>query len=262
MAVRRLKSDAKVGSLGMAEQSLFRTIGTKDRLVDQVANDIMRLIVEGHLAPGARLPGERELAREIGVSRTVIREAVRILAAKGLLETRQGIGTTVLPVTRDQVVEPLSLLVQIQEGGVAFEDLHQVRSILEVEIAGLAAAQATDADIANLRRIMSEMEVSQEDPDLFAVQDTEFHQALGQMTHNPILRLLLGVIRDLLQDYMTQVTRHINPAEQVLPYHSRILETIAAHDEQSAREAMRAHLHQVRLNHIEAFHEIAEVGDI
>lgn len=242
----------------MAEHSLFRTIGTKDRLVDQVANDITRLIIDGHLAPGTRLPSERELAREIGVSRTVIREAVRVLAAKGLLETRQGIGTTVLTVTRDQIVEPLSLLVQIQEGGVAFEDLHQVRSILEVEIAGLAASQATEADITNLRRIMIEMEESQDNPDLFAVRDTEFHQALGQMTHNPILGLLLGVIRDLLQDYITQVTRRINPAEQVLPYHSRILEMVAAGDEQGAREAMHAHLQQIRRNHEEAFHEVGD----
>ncbi len=236
---------------------MFPTIGTKVRLVDRVVNEIQGLIVGGQLKPGAKLPPERELADKLGVSRTVIREAVRILVAKGLLETKPGVGTIVRHVTRDQIVEPLNLLVQIRNGGVSFEELHQVRSILEVEIAGLAASQATEADIAELEQLVAAMEATQNDTDVFAARDTDFHQALARMTYNPLLGLLLGVIRDLLEDYIALVTRHIDPARHVLPYHRQILERVAAKDVEGARQAMRAHLKQIRKNHEEALAALA-----
>jgi GntR family transcriptional repressor for pyruvate dehydrogenase complex len=237
----------------MAKESLFRAVGTKGRLVDRVVSEIQGLIVGGRLEAGTRLPPERELAEELGVSRTVIREAVRILMTKGLLETRPGVGTIVRHLTRDQIVEPLSLLVQIRDGDISFEQLHQVRSILEVEIAGVAALQATEEDITNLRQIMADMEASQDDPDVFAARDTDFHQGLAQTTHNPLLTLLLGVIRDLLEEYMTVVTRYLDVRQQVLPYHYEILEKVAAKDEEGARQAMREHLKQIRKNHETAF---------
>lgn len=237
----------------MNRESPFRSIGTKGRLVDRVVNEIERLIIDGQLEPGMRLPPERDLADEIGVSRTVIREAVRILAARGLLETKQGVGTTVQQITRDQIVEPLNRLVQIRDGGVSFEELHQVRSILEVEIAELAASKSTEADIANLRQIMTDMEANQDNPDAFASKDANFHQALARMTHNPLLDLLSGVIRDLLEDYIALVTRRIDVRQQVLPYHYRILDRVAARDPEGARQAMREHLKQIRRNHEEAF---------
>src|SRR3990172_4915905 len=95
-------------------KSLFRSVGIKGGLVDRVVEEIQRVIVNGHLELGMKLPPERELAEELGVSRTVIREAVRILVAKGLLETRPGVGTIVRQVNRDQIVGPLSLLLQAQ----------------------------------------------------------------------------------------------------------------------------------------------------
>jgi DNA-binding FadR family transcriptional regulator len=111
----------------MESESPFRMIGSKARLVDRVVNEIQGLIVEGKLQPGMKLPPEREFADQIGVSRTVVREAVHVLVTKGLLETRPGVGTTVRQVTREQVVEPLGLLLQAHD--VSIDNLHQVRSI-------------------------------------------------------------------------------------------------------------------------------------
>ena len=115
------------------DSSLFQTV-SKQRLVDRVVADIQDLIIQGKLAVGAKLPPERELAELFGVSRTVIREAVRILVTKGLLESKHGIGTMVRQGTRDQLVEPLGWL--LQRNDVTLDDLHEVRTILEVEIAG------------------------------------------------------------------------------------------------------------------------------
>jgi GntR family transcriptional repressor for pyruvate dehydrogenase complex len=226
----------------MQDQSLFQNVGVKGGLVDRVVEEIQRVIVNGRLEPGMRLPSERELTYELGVSRTVIREAVRILMAKGLLETRPGVGTIVRQVGRDQIVQPLSLLLQSQEGGISIHHLHQVRQILEVEIAGLAALQATDEDIAGLKEIMVDIQRAADLPELFADVDADFHQALAATTHNPLLILLLDSIRDVMQEMRLRVTRHPGLHEQVTRDHACIVDRVAAKDVQGARHAMLQHL--------------------
>lgn len=233
----------------MVAKSAFREIGSKDRLVDRVVDEIERLIVGGTLAPGVKLPPERDLAEQLGVSRTILREAVRILAAKGLVQTQHGIGTSVRQLTSQQVVEPLGLYLRAQGNGtISFADLHQVRSILEVEIAGLAACQATVGELARLRVIFEGMEAAQENIELLAVRDTEFHRTLARMTHNPLLIVLMDSIRDLLQEYIALVTVYLDPQEENIPLHQHLLERIEARDVEGARQAMRGNLDQMRKN--------------
>ena len=119
----------------------FKTIGRKDGLVTRVVQAVERQILDGRLPVGTRLPPEREFAENLAVSRPVIREAVGVLVTKGLLETRHGIGTTVRAVTHDEVTRPLTLFLRTSAEEVNVEHLHQVRSMLEVENAGLAAGQ-------------------------------------------------------------------------------------------------------------------------
>jgi GntR family transcriptional repressor for pyruvate dehydrogenase complex len=235
----------------MTDSSPF-LLRSKGRLVDRVVDKIQGLIIDGQLKPGIKLPPEIELAEQMGVSRTVLREAMSVLMTKGLLETKPGVGTIVREMSRDQVVEPLTLLFQIRHGGVAFEDLHQVRSILEVEIAGLAAMEATEADIAGLEQLMIEMEMNKDNADVFAARDADFHQALAYSTYNPLLDNLVGIIRDLLEGHIMQVVRYIDPQIYVLPFHRQILDKIAAKDKEGARQAMLDHLNQVQKNYEEA----------
>ncbi len=227
----------------------FPVVGSKDRLADRVVAEIEQRILNGHLAPGARLPPERELAEAMGVSRTILREAVRILVARGLVETQHGVGTTVRALTSQQVVEPLGLYLRAQGAGIiSFHDLHQVRSLLEVEIAALAASQATDEEIAGLRSIFRSMQAAQDDVELLAKWDTEFHRALAHMSHNPLMFVLMDSIRDLLQEYIALVTVHLDPGEENIPLHRRLLERIEARDVEGARRAMRENLDQMRAN--------------
>jgi GntR family transcriptional repressor for pyruvate dehydrogenase complex len=228
----------------MASDGLFRMIGTKDRLVDRVVNEIQRLIVEGQLEPGMRLPPEREFAEQLGVSRTVIREAVHILVTKGLLETRHGVGTVVRRVTNDQVIASLNILLQAQ--GISLENLHDVRSILEVEIAGLAAQQATEKDIVVLNDLIARMEAVVNDPEAFVAGDADFHQALARMSHNPLLGVLLDSIRDLMQEVRLLVHRHPHLYQIVMPDHRCLMERVIAKDPEGARQAMREHLEHAR----------------
>jgi GntR family transcriptional repressor for pyruvate dehydrogenase complex len=230
----------------MESESIFRNVGVQGGLVDRVVNEIQRVIVSGQLEPGMKLLPERELADELGVSRTVIREAVRILVAKGLLETKPGVGTIVRQVTSDQIVEPLSLLLRTQEEGVSIEHLHQVRHMLEVEIAGLAALQATEDDIAELTGILDNMEAVLDIPEAFVTIDADFHRGLARTTHNPLLIILLDSIRDLMQEVRLLVTRHPDLRKKVMPDHRKILERVAANDPEGARQAMEVHLDHAR----------------
>src|SRR5262245_61226435 len=112
----------------MASKARFKVIGQKDGLVDRVVKAIEDEILRGRLALGARLPPEREFSERLGVSRPVVREAVRILTTWGLLETRHGVGTTVRAVTRDEVVKPLTLFLRGRGQSVSIQHLHHVRS--------------------------------------------------------------------------------------------------------------------------------------
>lgn len=191
---------------------------------------------------GARLPPEREFSERLGVSRTVVREAVRTLITKGLLATRHGIGTTVRAVTREELTKPLTLFIRTCGEPVGIEHLHQVRSMLEVGNAGLAAEQATGPDIEDLRRISAAMDSAAADPQQFAEKDAEFHRRLAQATHNPLLVLLLDSIRDLMAEVRTLVAHRHGLFERVMPTHIQVLESVASRDAQRARRAMHDHL--------------------
>lgn len=246
---RSQRSDSERRTIEMNVSNPFRAIGSKERLVDRVVREIEELIVSGRLEPDTKLPPERELAEQLGVSRTVVREAVRILVTKGLLETKHGVGTVVRHMTREQVVEPLTLYLRMQNGGnISFDDLYRVRLILEVEIAGLAAAQATEAELARLKDILTSMEAVQEDPELLAAHDADFHSVLARMTHNSLLIVLVDSIRDLLQEYIARVTPYLDPRQENLPLHHKLFERIQAGDVAGARQAMRENIEQMRKN--------------
>jgi len=226
------------------EATLFPIIGNKERLVNRVADHIQQLIIDKKLAPGVHLPAERDFAEQIGVSRTVVREAIHILAARGLLEIKHGSGTIVRQVNADQISEPLNLLLQTQ--GFTLDHLHQVRTILEVENARMAALQATEADIASLRRILTEMDQVKADAQGFADKDAEFHTALARTSHNPLMIMLLDSIRGPMQEIRLSVSLYPDLFATVMPDHVRIVEKVAGRDAEGAQQAMQLHLDHAR----------------
>jgi GntR family transcriptional repressor for pyruvate dehydrogenase complex len=231
-----------MASVTRGSKSRFKVIGRKDGLVDRVVHAIEEQIVTGRLAVGTRLPPEREFSEQLGVSRPVVREAVRILTTRGLLETRHGIGTTVRAVSRAEVVEPMTLFLRRSGQEISLEHLHQVRSILEVENAGLAADQRTEADVKDLTRICEEMGASAADPAEFALKDAEFHRRLSETTHNPLMILLLDSIRDMLAEVRAMVGSRQGLFERVMPTHREIVDAVTARNPEGARAAMRKHL--------------------
>lgn len=225
-----------------ARKVRFGTVGNKNALVDRVVHAIQDQILSERLVVGTRLPPEREFAESLGVSRGVVREAVRVLAAGGLLETTHGIGTTVRALSREEVVKPLNLFLRSWGRDVSLNHLHQVRSLLEVENIGLAAEQASQEDIQDLRRILGEMEAVKENPEIYAVKDSEFHRRLAQTTHNPLLTLLLDSINDLMVEIRELVSTESDLVERVMPAHVEMLDCIEKRDARRARRVMREHL--------------------
>jgi GntR family transcriptional repressor for pyruvate dehydrogenase complex len=224
----------------MEHDDLFQNVGSKAKLVDRVVDNIQGLIIEGQLEPGTRLPPEREFADRMGVSRSVLREAVRILGTKGLLETRHGVGTVVRQLTSDQFLEPLHLLLQTNE--LSVEQLHQVRSILEVGVVRLAAKRAAPEDLAELRGILRQMAAAEGATTAFVVLDDGYHSALAKATHNPLLVLLCDSIGAIMHEVRLQVHEHTELAQTALPDHLQILAAIEAHEAEHAAAAMQKHL--------------------
>jgi GntR family transcriptional repressor for pyruvate dehydrogenase complex len=224
----------------MASQAVFRAVSSPERLVHKVVDQIEQLIASGDLVPNMRLPSEREISEQFGVSRMVVREAVHILVTKGLLESRQGIGTIVSEVTQDQVTETFGRYLQSVKA--TLEHLHEVRSILEVEIARLAANQATGEEVRRLREILAEVEVPQDDVLKLVNVDEAFHRTLAQTSHNPLMVVLLDSIRDLMREVRLQVNRYPEVYNTIIPDHAAILRGIADRDPDAACRAMITHL--------------------
>jgi GntR family transcriptional repressor for pyruvate dehydrogenase complex len=223
----------------------FQNIGNKNRLVDRVVSEIQEMIIDNRLQPGLKLPPERFLAEQLGVSRTVTREAVHMLVTKGLLETRHGVGTIVCKVGGEQIAESLNFLLRTR--GFTLDDLHQVRSILEVENAGLAADKSNTDEIEQLAEVVASMEHAMADPLAFAACDARFHHVLAQMSHNPLLVLILDLLGGLIQEVRLTVSKYPELFATVMPDHKQILEHIKSHNVQEARMSMQAHLNHARL---------------
>jgi GntR family transcriptional repressor for pyruvate dehydrogenase complex len=231
-----------IGRVKKAPKPRFSAIGNKEGLVSRVVQAIEHQILSGRLQVGSRLPPEREFAESLSVSRTVVREAVRTLVTRGLLETRHGIGTMVRAVTQDEVTRPLTLFLRTCGQEVNLAHLHQVRTLLEIENAGIAAEQRTEEDVKELSRLCDEMQAAYEMPEQFAAKDSEFHRRLSQTTHNPLMILLLDSVQALTAEIRNMVRSRPDLFDRVMPTHLLILQSVAARDSKGARAAMRQHL--------------------
>jgi GntR family transcriptional repressor for pyruvate dehydrogenase complex len=202
---------------------------------------MLKTILSRRLHVGDRLPSERELGEQFGVSRTVVREAVRALVAKGIIEARSGSGLRVAAVDASAVSESMSLY--LRGGDFDFENVHEVRTVLETHIAGLAAERATDEDIARIREVHDRMasEAEARDIDAAARDDLEFHRLIASATHNELYLVLLDSIGTALIDIRRE-NLGSGSAPMTIEQHAEVLAGIEAHDPEAASVAMKAHL--------------------
>jgi GntR family transcriptional repressor for pyruvate dehydrogenase complex len=205
---------------------------------------MLKTILSEQLQPGDRLPSERELGEQFGVSRTVVREAVRALVAKGLIEVRSGSGLRVAAVDASAVRESMSLYIQ-GSSNLDYPKVHEVRAMLEVQMAGLAAERRSKADIERLAEACGRMEAASKDVELAARADVEFHREIAKATHNDLYLVMLDAIGDALVEIRRRNLTRPPAMKNTLADHRRILDAIAGGASRKARDAMREHLDHV-----------------
>jgi GntR family transcriptional repressor for pyruvate dehydrogenase complex len=215
------------------------------RLYEQIVQQIEDSVTRGDLKPGDQLPAERELAQQFRVSRTAVREAVKTLREKGLVEAYPGRGTFITRVISHSIGQTLDRMMKIGEPeGTAH--LIVVREILEPEIAALAAASADEEDIESMREAIALMDARRQEPEAFIEADLDFHLALAEAAANPLILSLIDSIVGVLREQRLRTFHVEGGPERGQYHHKRILEAVEHRDSQGAREAMRAHLRQVR----------------
>lgn len=218
------------------------------RLYEQIIEQIQGRIMEGKVRPGDKLPSERELAEQFGVSRTAVREAVKAMREKGLLEVQPGRGTFVTDLTggtTEVMRDSLSLIVKISLGN-DLGKLVQVRTLLEPGIAALAAEMATPLDLETMQQAVNVMDTAMTRTDAYVEADLAFHLALARATQNPLIPVLIDPIVDLLREQRKRIFLVEGGPERGQYHHKQILAAIRRGDATAASQAMCAHLEQVR----------------
>jgi GntR family transcriptional regulator, transcriptional repressor for pyruvate dehydrogenase complex len=226
-----------------------------ERLYEQIVGQIQDRIINGQLQPGDKLPTENELVIQFGVSRTVVRDAMRILSLMGLIDIQPGRGTYVIANAQLAIKHSLDIMMKLghEEGTRAVVG---VREIIEPEIAALASTMAKDKQILSMREAVAHMDELLTDIDAFVESDLDFHLALAEATQNPIIPILIVSIIDILREERKRTANTVGGLQRGQYYHKCILKAIEERDPDAARKAMREHLNQVREDSERYNHEL------
>ena len=208
---------------------------------DRAADQILDMLISGGLNPGERLPPERELCARLNVSRTVVREALNLLEARGLISIEHGRGAVISGGNTDAVRDTLGLILRVRPK--ALWELLEIRKILEVEIAGLAAERVEEEDVRAMRVQLERMAASIDAPRGYVDADVEFHTLLAGAARNGVLLTMLEPIVDLLRaSRRVSASRRPGSALRALGEHEEILHQVEVGDAEGARRKMSAHL--------------------
>lgn len=207
---------------------------------DRVASELERQILSGQLEPGRRLPTEGELCEMLGVSRSVVRDAIRTLTARGLVTVRQGSGMTVAEPSDEAFTR--ALLALLGRSDLTMGDVITARATIEIRLIPLAAESATDDDFEALERALEDFAVAVKNADWEVARDTHlaFHVGLIEALHQPALELFLKPMAEIILVSSTP-PRHDVKRDWEVPVHRPILESLKARDPERAERAMIDH---------------------
>jgi GntR family transcriptional regulator, transcriptional repressor for pyruvate dehydrogenase complex len=215
----------------------------RTKVYAEVAAQISRLIEAGRLKPGDRLPPERDLAEMFGVSRTSVRDAIRVLEMRGLVEPRHGEGTVVKQVPIDAIVIPLADALVSSKNLTA--DLFDMRKMLEPPLARAASLRATAEDLKTMKDILRRQAERVRAGEVAIEEDNAFHYQIARAARNQVVLAVMDVVMELLQESRARSLQGPGRAEKSLDGHRRILLAIRNGDPDLAVEAMRLHIEEI-----------------
>jgi len=207
---------------------------------EQVVNQIRVMIQQGKLRPGNRIPPERELAGQLGISRASLRAGLRFLSAIGVLTSRHGSGTYVADGPPALDSEPLNMLAALH--GFTAEKMFEARRVVEVAVAGLAAEHANDDHLRKIAEEVTETYAALDDPQEYLVHDFGFHRAVAAASGNPILASIMEMVSEVLYQRRCKTVSRTRDLKESVDMHRKIYRAIRSRDAEAARTMMCEHL--------------------
>lgn len=231
---------------------MFQPIKNK-KVYEFVIEQIQEMLLDGRLKVGDRLPSERDLTEQLGVSRTSIREAMRALEILGLVESRQGEGNFISGDLGDNIFQPLSVLFMLNQG--KFENVLELREVLEIQSVSLAVDRATDKNIEELQALVSALNITENEAKA-AHLDAEFHYKIAEMTGNSLMLSLFKAISVLMEAFIkdARVRIHSDPINHDLlnMIHKSVCDGIAQRNRTKALSAMESHFTLINTYYLKA----------
>jgi DNA-binding FadR family transcriptional regulator len=227
----------------------FKIAALKHRRVNEaVAEQIRQAIFSGQLAPGNKLPPERDMARQFQTSRVALREALRALEQEGMISIKRGFGGGAFVADFDSALKALadSLNTVVKLGQAKSAHLTEARTIFEPELARLATLRASEADLTAMEELVAAQEEDLRAGVLTRKHDIEFHTLVANACHNPVLTIVVSAIDEAIRDPIlrSKLTREMRAG--VVGYHRSLLEAIRARDGERAYSIMKEHVAAVQ----------------
>lgn len=210
---------------------------TDKNLMSQTVDDLITYIIEHKLKPGDKLPNEQELSQLLNAGRSTIREAMRTLATRNIVEIRQGSGTYISH-KKGMIEDPFGLFF-LDDKEQLMKDLMDLRITLEPEIASMAALHATESDLLTIYTALLNVEERIRNKEDYTEEDIAFHQAIADSSQNAIMPRLIPLLGTISR-YMSET--HSSLAEETKSSHRAIYEAIASHSPTLAKDQMYLHL--------------------
>lgn len=234
---------------------MFNSISSK-KVYEQVIEQIQERILNGELKKGNKLPSERELSEQMNVSRTSIREAIRVLETMGVIESKQGEGNFICTNIEKSLIEPLSMIFKLNDG--TWQNVLELREVLELQTVKIAATRATEKECMELKNIINEMRKETDNTyndKVIVLLDQKFHNKLASISKNYLIESLFVTSSKLFEGFIEDAREKIIStywSEEVLfEKHNDIYEAIKEKNSELAYEKMKEHMDIIRKSYEE-----------
>ena len=221
----------------------FDTPIVRESVADRVARRILDMVTARALKPGDQLPPERDMAESLGVSRPSVREAIRGLAILGVVQSRQGGGSTITKLDGDALLGPIRFFLSLEE--VNIRELYDARSLIESDVARRAAVHMPDASLAQLAGILAAQQLTLTDARAFRLSDFAFHQAIWGGCGNAFLKRMGQSLNELGLEFRKRASETAGVLQQSHADHVRLLDALIARDPDAAADAAATHMRNV-----------------
>ena len=228
--------------MATAHNLKFQTVVRPRKLSEQVEEQLLTAINQNVFSTEEYLPGENKLAELFKVSRGVVREALLMLSAKGIIDMQKGKGALVLKPSIDSFINPLAILINFKCGNKSLKYIQAARIVIEPQVAALSAEFRTERDISTLSTCIDNMGKPNRNKNMLAQYDIEFHKIISDSCNNPIFPIVLDPIYHVMTTYHQETYRDAVSDQVALNHHQHIFSAIKARNSEGAFKIMQEHL--------------------